>query len=60
MDIQSWYIYIDGQRNETETKVVFIGTLPNIHILSLDIFYGNKNLPSDKMSGRSKVVPDKT
>ena len=44
--------YVSGKRA--------IGTLPNIHILSSDIFYGNKNLPSNKMSGRSKVVRDKT
>ena len=41
------------------TKVVFTGIHAG-HILSPDIFCGNKNLPPDKMSGTAKVLPDKT
>ena len=55
---------IDVQRDETDLaggqKLFLYESLPNIHILMTDIFCGNKNLPSDKMSGRSKVAPDKT
>jgi CHAD domain-containing protein len=32
----------------------------NIYILSPDILCANKNLPPDKMSGRSNVLLDKT
>ena len=32
----------------------------DIHILPPDIFYGNTNHPPDNMSGRSKVLSDKT
>ena len=39
------------------TKVVLKRLLPNIYISSLDISCGNKNLPPDKMSGKSKVLP---
>ena len=39
-------VYIDVQRDETDLE-----SLPDIHILSPDIFCGNKNLPADKMSG---------
>ena len=53
--------YIDVERNETDLaggqKLLLQESLPNIHILSPDIFCGNKNLPPDKNSGRSKAVP---
>ena len=57
-------IYTDVQCNKTDLSggqnLFSQESLPNMHILSPDIFCGNKNLSPGKMPGRSKVVPDKT
>ena len=58
IDVQSWFI--DAQRDETDLAggQNFTRITADIHIILLDIFCGNKNLPPYKMSGRSKVDDD--
>ena len=45
-------VYIDVQRDETDLaggqKLFSLESLPDIHILSPDIFCGNKNLSPDR------------